>query len=77
MYRTNNLLGGENVTKKEAERVKIGDKMKWTGEGEPAGGEVVEVGYNAFKVRWEDGIHQIVGFNDPGALKDVARAELR
>lgn len=63
------------MSRKEAERAKIGDKMEWIGEGEPCEGEVVEVGYNAFKVRWQDGIHMIFGFTDAETLKSVQRAK--
>lgn len=51
------------MTRAEAKRLKVGDRLTWRDAyspkvKEPAeiGGAIVERGYGAFKVRWDDGL---------------------
>lgn len=61
------------MTLSEAEKVKVGDKVRWT-EDEPIEGEVTETGYTGFKVRWIDGNFGIFFFRDEyNTLQHVER----
>lgn len=42
------------LSKGEAKRLKIGDKLHWNGDSDEASGEVVDIGYAGFQVRWND-----------------------
>ncbi|HVL15920.1 MAG TPA: hypothetical protein VM529_25330 [Gemmata sp.] len=50
------------MTLKEAKRLKVGSVVRWTDES-PQNGEVIEVGYAGFKVRWADGVVSVCSFS--------------
>ncbi len=53
------------MTDKEAKKLKIGNRVViWPRTPDAAEGEVVEIGYNAFKTKYDDGIVGFVHFND-------------
>lgn len=59
------------MTRQEAEGLGPGDRVRFVpGAGgdaaEACGGTVVEKGYNAAKVRWDDGAHGIVYYDGSG-----------
>ena len=49
------------MTLKDAKKVKVGDRLRWTDEN-PQDGEVIETGYTGFKVRWADGVISLLSF---------------
>lgn len=42
------------MTEKEAERLVVGSRVRWSGEDDPQG-TVIETGYKYLKIRWDDG----------------------
>ena len=60
---------------KQAERVKIGDRIKWHGiddDSEVSYGSVIETGFNAFKVEYEDGQIDTYKFREPHRLVSIS-----
>lgn len=47
----------------QAKRLKVGDAVRWTCPDDPEEtGKIVEVGYNAVKIAWDDGCYGIMRF---------------
>jgi hypothetical protein len=58
-------------TRANAEKLKIGDRIEiWSGTDEAASGTVIETGYCAIKVKWDDELISIIHFNN---MRDVVR----
>jgi hypothetical protein len=49
-----------------AKRLKPGDRVRWSYEGDVSDGTVAEVGYCAVKVRWDDGVVSTYQFDGDG-----------
>ena len=56
------------MTLGQAKSVDVGTKIVHS---DGIRGEVIELGYNAFKVRWSDGVYTIYNKNDEEVLKEV------
>jgi len=59
------------MDKKEAARLKIGDRVQiWAESPDACTGTVIETGYNAVKFKWDDQQIGIVHLND---MKEITR----
>jgi hypothetical protein len=54
---------------REAKRLRVGDRVTWGGNAEDRG-VVIEIGYCAVKIDWEDGQVGLIHHND---MRDVDR----
>jgi len=61
------------MTYKQALKLKVGDRVHWDGEGDQVGGSVIETGYNAVKVQWDNGPVTILHLRD---MQDVSRIRM-
>lgn len=61
---------------KQAKAVKEGDRIKWHGiddSSEVSWGHVIEIGFNAFKVEYDDGQIDTYKFNEPHRLVSISK----
>jgi hypothetical protein len=67
------------MTKKEAKKLNVGEYVTWQEEMQfttpqavaASTGEVIEKGYNAFKVKWGDGLIAIYHNDDAPQIKQI------
>jgi len=53
------------MNRKEAKRLKIGDRVQiWAESPDACSGVIIEVGYNAVKTKWDDGQVGVIHLND-------------
>ena len=55
------------MTIAQAKRIKVGDRVRWTGpveRGETVTGTVTETGYLGIKVQWDRAFPQVILFDD-------------
>lgn len=58
------------MTTTSAKKLKVGDRVRWAEfrhDSFTPGGEVIETGHNAVKVRWDDGVIGLYLFGGEGA----------
>ena len=60
------------MSESESKKLKVGDKVIWE-DDEGDIGQVIEVGYNAVKIRWDIGQVGVVDHRDMGKINRIRR----